>query len=69
MSWERGPWGNKIDPEIDSIFSKLESYGLVARIPPPNNLNISADFQNRYVLLKKGERFSKLIQEAATNQG
>ncbi len=68
MSWERGPWGNRIDTEIDSVFSKLESYGLVARVPPPNNLNISADFQNRYVLLKKGARFALLIQGAAADQ-
>ena len=63
--WEHGFWGNRIDPEIDSVFSKLESYGLVARIPPPNNLNIMADFQNRYVLLKKGLRFVTLIREIA----
>lgn len=63
--WERGRWGTKIDPEIDSVFSKLESYGLVARIPPPNNLNITADFQNRYVLLPKGLRFSELIDPVA----
>ncbi len=68
-SWERGFWGNRIIPEIDSVFSKLESYGLVARIPPPNNLNIMADFQNRYVLLKKGSRFVTLIREAAATQG
>jgi hypothetical protein len=64
-TWERGFWGSRVNPEIDSIFSKLESYGLVARIAPPNNLNIHADFQNRYVLLKKGLRFTKLIREAA----
>jgi hypothetical protein len=68
QSWVQGPWGDRIDPEIDSVFSKLESYGLVARIAPPNNLNISADFQNRYVLLKKGARFVALVQEAAANQ-
>lgn len=65
--WEQGFWGARIIPEIDSVFSKLESYGLVARIPPPNNLNIMADFQNRYVLLKKGVRFVLLIREAAAN--
>jgi len=62
--WEHGWWGARIDPEIDSVFSKLESFGLVARLAPPNNLNITADFQNRYVLLKKGLRFSTLVQEA-----
>jgi hypothetical protein len=67
QSWEQGWWRSSIIPEIDSVFSKLESYGLVARIPPPNNLNISADFQNRYVLLKKGARFTILIREAAEN--
>jgi hypothetical protein len=63
--WEQGSWGTRIAPEIDSIFSKLESYGLVTRIVPPNNLNILADFQNRYVLLPKGMRFATLIHEAA----
>jgi hypothetical protein len=63
--WEQGFWGARIDGELDSIFSKLESYGLVARIPPPNNLNLHADFQNRYVLLKKGMRFVELIQTTA----
>lgn len=62
--WEQGWWGDRIDPEIDSVFSKLESYGLVARLAPPNNLTILADFQNRYVLLKKGLRFVTLIREA-----
>jgi hypothetical protein len=66
--WEHGFWGNRVDPEIDSVFSKLESYGLVARLAPPNNLNIMADFQNRYVLLKKGSRFVSLIHEAAAAQ-
>jgi hypothetical protein len=65
MIWEKGFWGTRIVPEIDSVFSKLESYGLVARIPPPSNLTISADFQNRYVLLKKGLRFAELIRETA----
>jgi chemotaxis protein histidine kinase CheA len=60
QAWERGPWGTRIDSEIDSVFSKLESYGLVSRIPPPNNLNIMADYQNRYVLLRKGLRFVML---------
>lgn len=64
--WENGFWGTRSDGEIDSVFSKLESYGLVARISPPNNLNIMADFQNRYVLLKKGMRFVELIMQKAT---
>jgi hypothetical protein len=64
MIWEQGRWGGRIDPEIDSVFSKLESYGLVARLAQPNNLNIVADFQNRYVLLKKGLPFATLIREA-----
>lgn len=62
-TWDHGFWGSRVDPEIDSIFSKLESYGLVTRIAPPNNLNILADFQNRYVLLKKGLRFNSLIRQ------
>jgi hypothetical protein len=60
--WEQGFWGTRIEPEIDSVFSKLESYGLVSRLVPPNNLNILADFQNRYMLLPKGLRFVSLIR-------
>jgi hypothetical protein len=63
--WEHGFWGTRLDSELDSVFSKLESYGLVARIPPPNNLNIMADFQNRYVLLQKGLRFVTLVHQKA----
>jgi hypothetical protein len=64
--WEQGSWGGRIDTELDSVFSKLESYGLVSRLAPPNNLNIMADFQNRYALLPKGLRFLTLAQGAAT---
>lgn len=63
--WESGSWGARIDPDLDSAFSKLESYGLVSRIAPPNNLNISADFQNRYALLKKGLQFTEMIKSVA----
>jgi hypothetical protein len=63
--WEKGSWGSKRSSDLDSIFSKLESYGLVSRLAPPNNLNAFADFQNKYVLLREGLRFSELIQEAA----
>lgn len=65
-TWEQGFWGTRLESELDSVFSKLESYGLVARIAPPNNLNVMADFQNRYVLLKKGLRFVDLIQQKAS---
>lgn len=61
--WELGPWRTGVDPEIDSVFSKLESFGLVSRLAPPNNLNIMADFQNRYALLKKGLDLSRAVQE------
>jgi len=67
LKWEQGSWRDPIDSEVDSFFSKLESYGLVARLAPPNNLNIMADFQNRYVLLKKGLRFAALIRETASD--
>jgi hypothetical protein len=60
--WEQGWWGSRIDPELDSVFSKLESYGLVSRLAPPNNLNIMADLQNRYALLPKGLRFTDLTK-------
>lgn len=60
--WINGFWGDRVIPEIDSIFSKLESYGLVGRIAAPNNMNIMADIQTRYVLLPKGARFVELIK-------
>ena len=60
--WEHGRWGSSVNPELDSVFSKLASYGLVAPVPPPNNLNIMADFQNRYALLPKGLHFYALIK-------
>lgn len=60
VEWERGPWGSSVNPEIDSVFHKLESYGLVSAIAPNNTLNVSADIQTRYVLLPKGLRFADL---------
>jgi len=56
-SWTHGNWNIAPAGELESAFSKLESFGLVTRIAPPNNLNIMADFQNRYSLLKKGLDF------------
>jgi hypothetical protein len=66
-SYTTWPWGEALNAELDSVFSKLESYGLVSRISPPNNLNILADFQNRYALLKKGLRFTTYIQKLANS--
>jgi hypothetical protein len=63
MGWPNGFWGDRIDPEIDSVFAKLESFGLVVRLAPPNNLNISADFQNRYALLRKGLEFVRFARQ------
>jgi hypothetical protein len=60
-SWPGGPWGEKVDGELDIVFSKLESFGLVTRLAQPNNLNIMADFQNRYALLGKGLDFIKFV--------
>jgi hypothetical protein len=58
-TWPNGTWGERLDGEIDSTFSKLEGLGLVSRLGPPNNLNITADVQNRFALLKKGLGFAK----------
>lgn len=65
LTWEQGNWA-VLGPDAESVFSKLEGYGLVSRIAPPNNLNIGADFPNRYVLLKKGLRFTELIRQKAS---
>lgn len=59
--WERGPWRSNVNPEIDSVFHKLESYGLVSALAPNNTFNVTADIQTRYVLLPKGLRFAELI--------
>jgi hypothetical protein len=67
-AWTNGFWGTQISPEADSVFSKLESYGLVSRIAPPNNYNIMAEIQNRFVLLPKGVRFVSLIRSRAASQ-
>jgi len=61
QSWERGPWRDRVNPELDSVFHKLESYGLVSAIAPNNTFNIMADIQTRFALLPKGKRFADLI--------
>jgi hypothetical protein len=68
VRWVDGPWGERVDPELDSVFNKLESYGLVSKIAPPNNFNILADYQNRFVLLPKGARFVALIKSRAETE-
>ncbi|MHB8411182.1 MAG: hypothetical protein ACYDDI_04460 [Candidatus Acidiferrales bacterium] len=62
QSWEQGRWGSNPDGQLDSVFSKLESLGLVSRLAPPNNLNIMADIQNRFALLKKELDFVRFAQ-------
>lgn len=61
--WVNGRWGDRNNPEIDSVCSKLESFGLAASIPGNNTHNVMADIQNRYVLLPKGLRFAELIRK------
>lgn len=61
--WPNGFWGQRVLSELDSTFSKLEGFGLVSRLAPPNNLNATADIQNRYALLLKGTRFIDLIRQ------
>lgn len=60
--WTTGIWGDRLDGNIDSAFAKMESFGLVCRIAPPNNLNIMADLQSRYALLKKGLDFIRFCR-------
>jgi len=66
-AWINGFWGDRVVPEVDSVFQKLESYGLVTRLAPPNNMNIMADIQNRYVLLPKGMRFVNLVRSRTSS--
>lgn len=63
--WEQSAWGNRNDPEVEGIFAKLEGYGLVWRLPSPNNMNTMADIMNQYSLLAKGLRFVELIDAQA----
>ena len=60
--WPSGTWGDRLDANIDSAFAKLESFGLVSRIAPPNNYSILADLQSRYALLKKGLDFIRFCR-------
>ena len=61
QSWANGPWGDRVDPTLDSVFHKLESYGLVSAIAPNNTFNVMADIQTRFALLPKGLKFAELI--------
>jgi hypothetical protein len=61
--WEQGFWGTNPGGESESVFRKLESYGLVATIPPPSNLTIQADIQTRFALLMKGLKFARLAAQ------
>lgn len=63
QSWETGTWGAVPNGQLESIFSKLESFGLVSRIAPPNNLNILADTASRYSLLRKGVEFVSFVRQ------
>ena len=42
--WEHGHWGTRLDPEIESVFNKLESYGLVA----PNSASKQPEHHGRF---------------------
>lgn len=61
QQWESSDFKSKNDPEVEGAFAKLESYGLVWRIPSQNNMNVMADIMNGYALLPKGLRFVELI--------
>ncbi len=63
QSWEAGSWGAVPDGRVESVFSKLESFGLVSRVVPPNNLNILADIASRYSLLRKGVEFVNFVSQ------
>lgn len=60
--WEASQLKQQNSPEVEGAFSKLESYGLVWRLPSQNNMNVMADIMNGYGLLPKGLRFTDLIQ-------
>lgn len=63
QSWDSGPWGSNPNSDLDSAFSKLESFGLVSRVPPPSNFTITADIQNRFALLRKGVDFVRFAKQ------
>jgi hypothetical protein len=55
-------------PRLVSALGPQRLRPVRPRFSPPNNLNISADFQNRYALLKKGLQFTEMITSAAEGQ-
>ncbi|HLY42703.1 MAG TPA: hypothetical protein VKR52_15920 [Terracidiphilus sp.] len=63
--WEDQRWPTRKLGEIESACNKLEGYGLVSKIPPPNNINIMADMPNSYMLLPKGLHFVDLLTESS----
>ena len=60
--WEHARWNFSVESELVGVCSKLESYGLLERLAPPNNQNILADIESRFKLLHKGLRFSDFIK-------
>jgi hypothetical protein len=59
--WENSDLKRMNSPEVEGTYAKLESYGLVWRLPSQNNMNVMADIMNGYALLAKGLRFVDLI--------
>jgi hypothetical protein len=63
--WESSDLKRVNSPDVEGTYAKLESYGLVWRLPSQNNMNVMADIMNQYGLLAKGLRFVDLISRVA----
>lgn len=48
---------------LNELVGIQGAFGLVSRVPPPSNLTIAADIQNRFALLRKGVDFVRFAKQ------
>jgi hypothetical protein len=74
LSWQhawdlfkRVPWRARAfsDSDVESVCSKLASFGLLARLDIPPNQNMTTSMHNGYELLQKGKAFLQFIRSEA----
>jgi len=74
LSWQhawdlfkRLPWraNGFFDSDVESVCSKLASFGLLARLDIPPNQNMTTSMHNGYELLQKGKAFIRFIHSGA----
>ena len=62
--WKRVPWraNGFSDSDVESVCSKLASFGLIARLDIPSNQNIQTNVHNGYELLQKALTFLRFVR-------